>query len=135
MRTCRERGIETVAVFSDVDRLAAHVQHADFAIEIGAAPASESYLVLDKILEACERSGADAVHPGYGFLSENSRLPSALADAGVKFIGPPSSAMELMGSKTAARRAMADAGVPMVPGGAGDDGSGLATAAEALAVA
>src|ERR1051326_5674126 len=89
IRTCKERGIETVAVFSDVDRRAPHVQLADHAVGIGPAPASESYLVIDKIVAACRATGADAVHPGYGFLSENEDFAEACQAAGVVFIGPP----------------------------------------------
>src|SRR5688572_20931851 len=100
MRTCQERGIETVAVFSDVDRLAPHVLMADAAIAIGPAPASQSYLVIDKIVDACRRSGADAVHPGYGFLSENEDFAEACAAAEITFIGPSPTAMRKMGSKT-----------------------------------
>src|SRR5690606_1197479 len=88
MRTCRERGIETVAVYSDVDRLAPHVQMADAAIAIGPAAAAQSYLVIDKILAACKEAGADAVHPGYGFLSENEDFANACGAAGITFIGP-----------------------------------------------
>jgi acetyl/propionyl-CoA carboxylase alpha subunit len=93
MRTCRERGIETVAVFSDVDRLAPHVLMADRAIAIGPAPAAQSYLVIDKIVNACKESGADAVHPGYGFLSENEDFVEACLAAGITFIGPSAEAM------------------------------------------
>src|SRR5262249_20225956 len=116
MRTCKERGIETVAVYSDADRLAQHVQLADCAIAIGPAPASESYLVIDKIIAACRDSGADAVHPGYGFLSENEDFAEACAAAGVTFIGPSPDAMRRMGSKTEARKTVSAAGAPVVPG-------------------
>jgi len=135
MRTCRELGISTVAVFSDADRRAAHVLYADYAVCIGAAPAKESYLVIPRIIDACRESGADAVHPGYGFLSENAGFARALEDAGIHFIGPPATAMALMGSKTEARRAMAAAGVPMVPGDAGPDGKGFPSAEAALEAA
>jgi len=130
IRACRELGVASVAVFSDVDRAALHVSKADEAYAIGPAPARESYLNIDKILDVAKRSGAEAIHPGYGFLSENAKFARACVDAGIKFIGPPASAMELMGSKTRARTAMQAAGVPMVPGSA----RGLTvTEAEAMA--
>ncbi|HEU5451180.1 MAG TPA: acetyl-CoA carboxylase biotin carboxylase subunit [Terriglobales bacterium] len=116
MRACREMGIRSVAVFSDVDRASLHVRKADEAYHIGAAQASESYLNIEKILEVARRSGAEAIHPGYGFLSENARFAAACEKAGVKFIGPAAAAMEIMGSKTRARQAMQQARVPMVPG-------------------
>ena len=116
IRACREMGIPTVAVFSDVDRTALHVMKAHEAYHIGPAAARESYLNIDRILEVAKRSGADAIHPGYGFLSENAQFAKACADAGVKFIGPSPSAMEAMGSKTRAREAADRAGVPRVPG-------------------
>ena len=118
IRACREMGIASVAVFSEVDRAALHVSKADEAYPIGPAAARESYLSIAKILEVARRSGAEAIHPGYGFLSENAGFARACAEAGIKFIGPPASAMELMGSKTRARTAMQAAGVPMVPGSA-----------------
>src|SRR4051794_24582731 len=118
LRACREMGIASVAVFSEVDRAALHVSKADEAYPIGPAAARESYLNIGKILEAARRSGAEAIHPGYGFLSENAGFARACTEAGIKFIGPPASAMELMGSKTRARTAMQSAGVPMVPGSA-----------------
>src|SRR5689334_335268 len=135
MRTCRERGIETVAVFSDVDRRAPHVQLADHAIGIGPAPAAQSYLVIEKILAACRESGADAVHPGYGFLSENEDFAEACAAAGVTFIGPSPDAMRKMGSKTEARKTVSAAGTPVVPGDNGPTGDGFPTAAQAVAAA
>ncbi len=116
MRACREMGIRTVAVYSDVDRAALHVGKADEAYPIGPAPAAESYLSMTKILDVAKRSGAEAIHPGYGFLSENAKFAQACADAGVKFIGPTPASMEMMGSKTRARQEMEKAGVPMVPG-------------------
>jgi acetyl-CoA carboxylase biotin carboxylase subunit len=116
IRACRELGITSVAVFSDVDRAALHVSQADEAYNIGPAPARESYLNIDRILTVARLSGAEAIHPGYGFLSENAQFARACKDAGIKFIGPPASAMELMGSKTRARQAMQAAGVPFVPG-------------------
>jgi acetyl-CoA carboxylase biotin carboxylase subunit len=117
-RTLREMGIATVAVYSDVDRGSLHVRLADEAYPIGPALAAESYLRIDKIIDVAKRSGAEAIHPGYGFLSENRELPLACEAAGITFIGPPASAMEQMGSKTAARAKMAAAGVPVTPGGA-----------------
>jgi acetyl-CoA carboxylase biotin carboxylase subunit len=116
IRACHEMGIAAVAVYSDVDRASLHVRKADEAYQLGAAAASESYLNIQKILEVATRSGADAIHPGYGFLSENARFAAACTAAGVKFIGPTPAAMEMMGSKTRARQAMERAGVPFVPG-------------------
>jgi acetyl-CoA carboxylase, biotin carboxylase subunit len=116
IRACHEMGVAAVAVYSDVDRAALHVRKADEAYPIGAAAASESYLNIQKILDVAARSGADAIHPGYGFLSENAKFARACADAGVKFIGPTAVAMDAMGSKTRARQAMERAGVPFVPG-------------------
>ena len=116
IRTCREHGIETVAVFSDPDRTAPHVRLADEAYNIGPAAANQSYLVQDKILDVAAHSGADAIHPGYGFLSENADFAEACADAGRVFIGPPPEAIRAMGDKTAARQLMEEAGVPMAPG-------------------
>ncbi len=131
IRACRELNITPVAVFSDVDRAALHVSQADEAYPIGPAPARDSYLNTARILDAACRCGADAIHPGYGFLSENAAFARACAEAGLKFIGPPASAMELMGSKTRARQAMQAAGVPMVPGSA--KGLSLAEAEELAA--
>ncbi|MGB2836242.1 MAG: biotin carboxylase N-terminal domain-containing protein, partial [Candidatus Sulfotelmatobacter sp.] len=116
LRACHEMGITAVVVYSDVDRASLHVRKADEAYPIGAAAASESYLNIGKILDVAQRSGADAIHPGYGFLSENAKFAQACADAGVKFIGPTAAAMEAMGSKTRARQAVEKAGVPFVPG-------------------
>jgi acetyl-CoA carboxylase biotin carboxylase subunit len=116
IRACHEMGIAAVAVYSDVDRASLHVRKADEAYPIGAAAATESYLNINKIIDVAERSGADAIHPGYGFLSENPKFAGACADVGVKFIGPTAAAMEAMGSKTGARQAMERAGVPIVPG-------------------
>jgi acetyl-CoA carboxylase biotin carboxylase subunit len=116
IRACHEMGIAAVAVYSDVDRASLHVRKADEAYPIGAPAASESYLNIQKILNVAARSGADAIHPGYGFLSENAKFARACADASVKFIGPTAAAMDAMGSKTRARQAMERAGVPFVPG-------------------
>src|SRR3954469_23926384 len=116
IRACRDMGIPSVAVFSDVDRSALHVLMADEAYPIGRAAASESYLNISKILDVANRCGADAIHPGYGFLSENAGFAQACFDAGVKFIGPSASSMEMMGSKTRARQEMEKAAVPFVPG-------------------
>jgi acetyl-CoA carboxylase, biotin carboxylase subunit len=116
MRTLREMGIASVAVYSDADRAALHVRSADEAYPIGPAPAGESYLRVDKIIDTAKKSGSDGIHPGYGFLSENPALPDACERAGIAFIGPPASAMRAMGSKTAARDKMSAAGVPIVPG-------------------
>ncbi|HJS92733.1 MAG TPA: biotin carboxylase N-terminal domain-containing protein, partial [Solirubrobacteraceae bacterium] len=116
IRACEELGIATVAVYSELDRDAIHVKRADEAFLLGPGPASESYLVIDKLIDAVERSGAEAVHPGYGFLAENAAFAAALEKHGITFIGPPASAIEAMGSKTRARELMAQAGVPIVPG-------------------
>src|SRR6201984_1089702 len=116
IRRCPEMGIQSVAVYSDVDRGALHVRKADEAYHLGPAAAAESYLNIPKILAAAKRSGTDAIHPGYGFLSENPRFAHACAEAGVKFIGTTAAAMEMMGSKTRARQHMQVAGVPFVPG-------------------
>ena len=114
--TCRRLGIATVAVYSDADRDARHVRLADEAIHIGAAPAAESYLRGEVILDAARRSGAQAIHPGYGFLSENAGFARACAEAGIVFIGPPASAIDAMGDKSAAKALMQQAGVPLTPG-------------------
>ncbi len=116
MRTARRMGIATVAVYSDADAEARHVRMADAAVHIGPAPARESYLAGDRILEAARRSGAAAIHPGYGFLSENADFAQACAAAGLVFIGPPAAAIRAMGSKSAAKALMERAGVPLTPG-------------------
>ncbi len=116
MRACREIGIRTVAVYSDVDRTSLHVRYADEAFNIGPAPSTESYLRADRILDAARRSGSEAIHPGYGFLAENPDFARACEKAGFVFVGPTAEAMELMGSKTASRRAAREAGLPVVPG-------------------
>jgi len=119
VRACEELGIATVAVYSELDRDALHVARADEAYLLGPGPASESYLVIEKLLDAVDRSGAEAVHPGYGFLAENAAFAKALEDRGTVFIGPPASAIDAMGSKTKARELMQKAGVPIVPGTTG----------------
>src|SRR5688572_26239926 len=116
IRACRERGLESVAVYSDADRVALHVRAADFAEHLGPPPPRESYLDGAKVLAAAKRAGADAIHPGYGFLSENAAFAQSVEDAGLVFVGPPASAMRAMGEKTAARKTMQAAGVPVVPG-------------------
>jgi len=121
-RACRTLGVRTVAVFSEADRDAAHVRAADDAVAIGGAPARESYLSSEAILRAARRTGADAIHPGYGFLSENWRFAAACADAGLTFVGPSPDAIRLMGDKTEARRIMAASGLPVVPGSPGSVG-------------
>ena len=131
IRACRELGIATVAVYSDADRAALHVLAADEAYRLGPAPATQSYLRGDLILEVARKSGASAIHPGYGFLSENADFADACAVAGVIFIGPPASAMRALGSKTLARQAADRASMPRVPGSV----TGLADIEEALTVA
>jgi len=116
MRACREMGLESVAIYSDADRDAPHVAAADQALRVGPPAAAASYLDVDAILEAARQSGADAVHPGYGFLSENAAFTRAVEAAGLTWIGPPAATQEALGNKLAARRAAADAGVPVVPG-------------------
>src|SRR3984893_2601770 len=113
IRACRELGITSVAIYSDVDRSSLHVRKADEAYHIGPAAAAESYLNFSKILGAAKLSGADAIHPGYGFLSENAKFAQACVDAGIKFIGPTAASMEMMGSKTRGRRGMEKAGGPV----------------------
>lgn len=131
IRTLREMGIRSVAVYSDADRAALHVRKADEAAHIGASPSSESYLNIDRILDAARRHGANAIHPGYGFLSENARFAQACEDAGFTFIGPSARSIALMGSKTEARRIAKAGGAPIVPG----TESGVASSAEAIAFA
>jgi acetyl-CoA carboxylase biotin carboxylase subunit len=134
MRACRELGIATVAVYSDADRAALHVRTADEAYPIGPPPARESYLDIQKILDVAKRSGADAIHPGYGFLSEKAEFARACDAAGVIFIGPPADAIDAMGDKTRARAKMQAAGVPVVPGdnGSSHGGRGFPSAEAAL---
>ena len=119
MRACHEMGLPAVAIYSDCDRLAPHVRYADEAVGLEADAPGESYLRIGKIIDAAKRTGADAVHPGYGFLAENAAFARAVADAGLTFIGPPADVIDLMGGKTAARAAAARAGLPIVPGGGG----------------
>lgn len=121
IRTAKKLGIKTVAVYSDVDKDSLHVQMADEAYNIGPAPSAESYLRMDKIIDICRRSGAQAVHPGYGFLSENATFSERLAEAGIVFIGPPASAIVSMGSKSESKNIMSSAGVPCVPGYHGEN--------------
>jgi acetyl-CoA carboxylase biotin carboxylase subunit len=116
IRACRDMGLATVAVYSECDRAARHVRMSDEAIAIGPSPPGESYLRIDRIIDAARASGADAIHPGYGFLSENEDFAAACRDAEITFIGPTAEAITLMGSKTAARRAAIAVGVPVVPG-------------------
>jgi 3-methylcrotonyl-CoA carboxylase alpha subunit len=128
MRACRELGIQTVAVFSEADAGALHVRLADQAVAIGAAPAAESYLNVERILQAAGQSGADALHPGYGFLSENAEFARAVRQAGLVFVGPPAEAMAAMGDKIRARELMQAAGVPLAPGFHGNQGAAAAAA-------
>ncbi len=116
IRTLEEMGIRSVAVYSDADRASLHVRMADEAAHVGPAPSTESYLRIDRILEAAERHRADAIHPGYGFLSENAEFADACERAGIVFIGPSAASIRAMGSKTAARNVAIAAGVPVVPG-------------------
>ena len=128
MRTLREMDIASVAVFSDADRRSLHVRRADEAVHIGPSPARESYLAIDRILDAARKTGADAIHPGYGFLSENAGFAAACESAGIQFIGPSSDAIRKMGSKTEARKVAVGAGATVVPGTA----EGMIDAAEAF---
>src|SRR5712691_7399284 len=116
IKTARRLGIETVAVYSDADKDALHVEMADEAVPIGPPPAAESYLVIEKIVDACKKTGAEAVHPGYGFLSEREAFPKALAKAGIVFIGPNPKAIAAMGDKIESKKAAARADVSTVPG-------------------
>ncbi|MCF3936490.1 acetyl/propionyl/methylcrotonyl-CoA carboxylase subunit alpha [Acuticoccus sp. M5D2P5] len=131
IKTCRRLNIATVAVYSDADRHAPHVEMADEAVRIGPPPAAQSYLDIDAIIEACRKTGAEAVHPGYGFLSERAAFPQALAAAGIVFIGPNPGAIEAMGDKIESKRRAEAAGVSTVPGGAG----AIETAEEAAKIA
>src|SRR5437764_11788890 len=116
IRACEELGIATVAVYSEADRDALHVKRADEAFLLGPGPAAESYLVIDKIIEVAKQAGAEAIHPGYGFLAENPNLARACDEAGIVWIGPPAKAIDAMGSKTGAREIMKEAGIPIIPG-------------------
>jgi 3-methylcrotonyl-CoA carboxylase alpha subunit len=131
MRTCRDLGIETVAVYSDADRRALHVLEADSAVYIGPSPPTESYLRIDSIVQAAVDSGAEALHPGYGLLSENPALAEACAEAGIVFVGPPAEAIRVMGDKSASRDLAESIGVPTVPGYHGEEQSLDALQAEA----
>ncbi|MSP24086.1 MAG: ATP-grasp domain-containing protein [Myxococcales bacterium] len=133
-RTARRLGLSTVAVYSSADVGAPHVHAADEAVWLGPAPASESYLVVERVIDAAKRTGAEAVHPGYGFLSENAAFARACTAAGLVFVGPPSDAIELMGNKRAAKRAMHAAGVRCVPGFEGDDPTDEALCAASASV-
>src|SRR5712671_7792565 len=133
IKTARRLGIATVAVFSEADRDALHVSMADEAVSIGAAPAAESYLSIEKVVAACRRTGVDAVHPGYGFLSERAAFAQAVIEAGIVFIGPNPKAIAAMGDKIAAKQAAAQAGVSTVPGHLGvieDDAQAIRIADE-----
>ena len=131
IRTCRRMGVETVAVYSDADAKAPHVREADFSVRIGPPPARESYLDMDRVLAAAKETGADSVHPGYGFLSENAAFAERVEAAGLVWVGPPASAIRAMGLKDAAKALMAAAGVPVTPGYQGDDQDPARLAAEA----
>ncbi len=131
MRTLREMGVGSVAVYSDADRGALHVRKADEAAHIGPSPSSGSYLNIERILDAARRHGVEAIHPGYGFLSENSRFAHACEEAGFTFIGPSAESIRLMGSKTEARRVAQNGGAPIVPG----TEQGLTSSSEAAAFA
>ncbi|MEM7253439.1 MAG: acetyl/propionyl/methylcrotonyl-CoA carboxylase subunit alpha [Pseudomonadota bacterium] len=134
METARRLGVRTVAVYSDADARAKHVELADEAVRLGPAPVTESYLVTDKVIAAATAVGATAVHPGYGFLSENASFAAACEDAGITFVGPPSAAISAMGSKSEAKKIMAAADVPLIPGYHGDDQSDTRLQAEADAM-
>src|SRR5574341_1977621 len=116
LRACRELGLETVAVWSDVDRNALHVRYADEVYNIGPAPARESYLRIDRLIDVAIRARADAIHPGYGFLAENDRFTRACTEAGITFIGPPPEVMRAMGNKIEARRTVSKEKVPVIAG-------------------
>src|SRR5688572_7796959 len=116
MRACRDMDIPTVAIYSDCDRTSPHVRYADEAVALGGNAPGESYLKIDKVIDAARRTGATAIHPGYGFLAENATFARACRDAKLTFIGPAPEVMELLGGKTAARQVAIEAGVPVVPG-------------------
>ncbi|RLD72010.1 MAG: biotin carboxylase, partial [Bacteroidetes bacterium] len=115
MRSAKEMGIKTVAVYSEIDRNALHVQYADEAVLIGASPSNQSYLLGDKIIELCRSLNVDAIHPGYGFLSENADFAKKVNDAGIIFIGPSPQAIKVMGDKLSAKAAVKNYNIPMVP--------------------
>src|SRR5687767_15272107 len=123
IRTARAMGIRTVAVYSDADAKALHVRQADEAVHIGPSPARESYLVGEKIIAAAKATGAEAIHPGYGFLSENADFAQAVIDAGLVWVGPKPASIRAMGLKDAAKALMIEAGVPVTPGYLGEDQS------------
>ena len=125
MRACRELRLPTVAVYSNSDRSAPHVRAADEAVGLGADAPGETYLRIDKLVDAARQSRAEAIHPGYGFLAENAEFAQACQDAGLRWVGPDSKVIALMGGKTAARRAAQDAGVPVVPGTESPLGDGM----------
>src|SRR4051812_5146128 len=131
IRTARKMGIRTVAVYSDADAHALHVRQADAAVHIGPSPARESYLVGERIIAAAKSSGAEAIHPGYGFLSENADFAQAVLDAGLIWVGPNPESIRAMGLKDAAKQRMIDAGVPVTPGYLGEDQSEERLQAEA----
>ena len=116
MRSAREMGISTVAVYSDADKLLPHASYADESVNIGPAPASESYLAQDKIIAACKKTGADAIHPGYGFLSENAVFAEKAEKEGINFIGPSPETIRLMGDKLTSKQTVKTFDVPLVPG-------------------
>ncbi len=116
IRACCEEGLESVAVYSEADACSSHVAAADAAVEIGPAPAADSYLKIDRIIDAARTAGADAIHPGYGFLAERAEFAEAVENAGLVFVGPPADAIRAMGEKTEARRRMSAGGVTVVPG-------------------
>ena len=134
IRTARQLGIRTVAVYSDADANALHVREADEAIHIGPSPARESYLVGEKIIAAARETGAEAIHPGYGFLSENAGFAEAVTEAGLIWVGPNPHSIRAMGLKDAAKKLMAGAGVPVTPGYHGEDQSPERLAKEADAI-
>ena len=131
IRTARALGVRTVAVYSDADAKALHVRQADEAVHIGPSPAAESYLRGDRIIEAAKATGAEAIHPGYGFLSENADFAQAVIDAGLIWVGPRPDSIRAMGLKDAAKKLMQDAGVPVTPGYMGEDQSPERLLAEA----
>src|SRR5918998_6706078 len=131
IRTARQMGIRTIAVYSDADAKALHVRMADEAVHIGPSPARESYLCGDKIIEAARATGAEAIHPGYGFLSENAEFAQAVIDAGLIWVGPKPDSIRAMGLKDAAKKLMSEAGVPVTPGYHGADQSPELLAAKA----